>query len=278
MINWLLQTTSDHPDLARGIAPAGLLSDAEQVRLAALKTGKRRRDWLLGRWTAKRLIQPYVERQTGSRLPLDALIIGTDPDGAPHVIADYRLQIGSIVCNLQSIICNLRLSISHSGDRAFCALSDAMGAHVGADIERIEPRSWQFVEDYFTDEEIELVRRAPADRDTLVTAIWSAKEAVLKALHLGLTVDTRSVSCSIAWPDRADGWANLALVFDGHLLELDTTPALVGWWRRMDDFVLTVAVTHSGRRGFEGIDDSTNRTETTHYMSSCCDHGAKGDP
>jgi 4'-phosphopantetheinyl transferase len=238
MIHWLLQSTSDCPDLARGVAPVGLLSADEQVRLAALKTGKRRRDWLLGRWTAKHLVQAYIERQTGLRVSLDALTIGTDPDGAPRLIADSPY-------NLLPAIANLQLSISHSGDFALCALVEE--GIVGVDIERIERRDWQFVEDYFTADEILQVRVAPAEHcEALITTIWSAKESALKALRLGLSVDTRSVACVIAQPDQARDWGHVTYTFDGRLLELDTAPALGGWWRRMDDVVLTVAVADSG--------------------------------
>jgi 4'-phosphopantetheinyl transferase len=257
MIHWLIQSVSDHPDLACGIAPAGLLSDSEQARLAALKFDKRRRDWLLGRWTAKRLVQAYIERQIGLRLPLDALTIGSHPDGAPYVCLDRRSRSAEAEHNLQSAICNLQLSISHSGDRAFCAVMKE--GSVGVDIERIEPRDWQFVEDYFTADEILQVWRAPAEQyETLITLIWSAKEAALKALRLGLSVDTRSIVCAIDQPEPARDWGHVALVLDQRLLQLDTAPVLVGWWRRIDDFVLTAAVTHGKRSGIEGV-DSTNR-------------------
>jgi 4'-phosphopantetheinyl transferase len=242
MIHWLLQSTSDHPDLARGVAPAELLGEAEQARLASLKSHKRRRDWLLGRWTAKRLVQWYVERRTGVCLPLPALAIESEPSGAPRVIADCGLQIADYAPNLQSTICNLQLSISHSGDRALCGLGE--GTHVGVDIERIERRDWQFVEDYFTADEILQVQTAPVEQyETLITTIWSAKEAALKALHLGLTVDTRSVSCSIAEPDPARDWGDVAFALDSRLLPFGTAPALTGWWRQMDDVVLTVVMT-----------------------------------
>ena len=257
MINWLLQSTSNHPDLARGVVPAGLLSGAEQARLAALATEKRRRDWLLGRWTAKHLIQRYVERQAGLRPPLDELAIGSYPDGAPYVIVDRRLQIADFGGNLQSTICNLQLTISHSGDRALCAI--AAEGQIGADIERVEPRSWQFAEDYFTAAEIGQVRRAPAEqRARLITAIWSAKESALKVLRLGLTVDTRSVSCSIGEPGRAGDWADIAFTFDDHLLEMEDAPALIGWWRQVGDFIMTIAATRSEHGGL-GIDDSIDR-------------------
>jgi 4'-phosphopantetheinyl transferase len=246
MIYWLLQSTFDHPDLACGIAPAGLLSDSEQARLATFKVDKRRRDWLLGRWTAKRLVQSYVEQQTGLRLSLDALIISTDPEGAPHIqTGDWRLETGDRERNLQSAICNLQLSISHSGGRAICAL--ARERQIGVDIERIEARDWQFVEDYFTADEIHQVWLAPTEQyETIITAIWSAKEAALKAFHLGLSVDTHSVSCSIATPRQACDWAEVRYTCDHRLLHFSTAPALTGWWRTIDGYVLTVATAEAG--------------------------------
>jgi 4'-phosphopantetheinyl transferase len=132
---------------------------------------------------------------------------------------------------------------------------------VGADIEHIEPRPWRFVEDYFTADEIDQVRAAPAGlQDTLVTAIWSGKEAVLKALRVGLTVDTRAVSCffqepSGAWEaadaetvptDRTGGWIPFQIrkapqpeddrPNDGRMA------VWTGWWRTMEGSVLTLAV------------------------------------
>ena len=93
MIDWLIQSTTGHPALARGIAPAGLLSEQEQLRLIELKTIKRRSDWLIGRWTAKHLIQSYIERQNGVQPLMNTLTVVNDPAGAPRIIADCRLQI-----------------------------------------------------------------------------------------------------------------------------------------------------------------------------------------
>jgi 4'-phosphopantetheinyl transferase len=258
MISWLLQSASDDPDLTRGSAPAGLLDASEQARLASLKTHKRKRDWLLGRWTAKRLTQCYVERQTGLRLPLDALIIGSWPDGAPYVCLDCGARSAEVEHNLQSAICNLQLSISHSNGYALCALTEE--GNVGVDIERIEPRDRQFVEDYFTADEILQVQTAPIEQsEALITAIWSAKESALKAFRLGLSVDTRSVACTITQPNQGRDWGHVAYAFDGRLLQLDSAPALTGWWRQTEAFVLTVALAHSERRSVKGI-ASTNGT------------------
>jgi 4'-phosphopantetheinyl transferase len=234
MIDYLIQSTFGHPALARGIAPAGLLSEQEQLRLVALKTVKRRSDWLIGRWTAKHLIQAYIERQTGVQPPMHTLTVTNDPDGAPRIIANCDL-------NLQSAICNLQLSISHCNGHAFCALSDICGTQIGVDIERVEPRAPTFAEDYFTARELEQVYAAPVEsRDTLVTLIWSAKEAALKALRLGLTVDTRNISCTIPEPHAAS-WAALGVECAPSLL-VKRECEFQGWWRQFDQYVLTMVV------------------------------------
>jgi 4'-phosphopantetheinyl transferase len=224
-----------------GVVPDGLLSASEAQRLAGISAHKRRSDWLLGRWTAKQLIQSYVERRTGTLIPLQAITIASDPDGAPRVVTDCRLQTADCGLNLQSAITNLQLSISHSHGHAFCAVSDADTA-IGVDIERIEPRAAVFAEDYFTPHEQQQLQSASPERyDTLVTLIWSAKEAVLKTLRLGLTVDTRTVSIEVGASASAGlAWAPL-------LVRSSPSPErargqLCGWWRVSGEYVLTLAL------------------------------------
>ena len=97
--------------------------------------------------------------------------------------------------------------------------------------------------DYFTKEEQALVAQASAGmRDVAVTAVWSAKEAVLKALHLGLTVDTRSVACLLEpVEERPLTWTPFMVQCDGSRLP-KPPPRLIGWWRTYNDFVLTLVV------------------------------------
>jgi 4'-phosphopantetheinyl transferase len=227
MIDWLIQSTAAHPDLACGTAPAGLLGAGEQHRLDGLRAEKRRRDWLLGRWTAKRLVQAYVEQQTGQLIPTESIVVASDADGAPRLIMDNDLY--------------LHLSISHSHDLALCAISDRPGVAIGADIEKVETRAPGFADDYFTPHELEQLRAAPhPEKDAVTTLIWSAKEAALKALRLGLTVDTRAVSCTLASPDGdRTGWAALSVSCDPALLGRHAGE-LSGWWRFMDGYVVTL--------------------------------------
>jgi 4'-phosphopantetheinyl transferase len=274
MIHWLVQSSITQPDLHAGIAPLDLLSQVEQRHLATLQIKKRRKDWLLGRWTVKHLLQSYIEQQTDVRLPLCAIVIDNDADGAPFVQLNPALLTELVGRPYDDHYANptLSISISHSHDLAFCALyaaHDELGGadccnpsvQIGADIEHIEPRADHFIEDYFTAEEIQQVRRAPAGiRDLLVTLIWSAKEAVLKALRVGLTVDTRQVSCLIGAAERVNStWNSFVISCDTQLLAervgqpigravygesscLAQTAAFTGWWRTKDDYVLTIAI------------------------------------
>ncbi|GAB4209932.1 MAG: hypothetical protein OHK0022_41920 [Roseiflexaceae bacterium] len=239
MIDWLVQTAIPGSALAGGTAPAGLLAPAEQERLVALRFDKRRRDWLLGRWTAKQLLRRSLVEHTGAAPPLASLVILPAPDGAPLVQVAGQAPA---------------LSISHSHGRALCALSWQAGLRLGADIEAIEPRDPVFVADYFSRAERALLEPAPAElRDTLITAVWSAKEAALKVLRLGLTVDTRSVTClpalarATAAPSSAGcalrgagGWLPLAVSCTPGLGGTDTTGVWEGWWCVQDAFVLTI--------------------------------------
>lgn len=235
MIDWLIQSSVAHPDLRRGVAPAGLLNPNEQHRLAAMPIAKRRNDWLLGRWTAKRLVQSYIAQHGGARVPLERIVVTNGPDGAPQVQADETHQLLALY-NLQL----LSLSISHCDGHAFCALTDG-SVRIGADIERITPRAPVFAEDYFTAHELAQLRAAPpASRDMLVTLIWSAKEAVLKALHLGLTVDTRSVSIMPGpAPSGRMAWAPLTVLAAPAAIRLE------GWWQVVGEYVLTLAQTRA---------------------------------
>ena len=127
---------------------------------------------------------------------------------------------------------------------------------MGADIERIDPRPWRFVEDYFTEAEIACVHAVPVDLSPIVvTAIWSAKEAVLKALHLGLTVDTRHVSCTLD-PETLDqeagplgySWTRITVTCDPELFQdaglaaCEGAPELTGWWQLISNYVLTLVL------------------------------------
>jgi len=158
-------------------------SAGEKACLDAKRFPKRRADWRLGRWTAKRALAVYLDRP-GDLPSLAHIEICPAPTGAPE--ADQPAGV--------------TISLSHREGTALCAIA-APDAQLGCDLERVEPRSEAFVADYFTDEEQALIAGLPAtDRPQLLALLWSAKESVLKALHEGLRRDTRSVTVSLGGP------------------------------------------------------------------------------
>jgi len=205
-VRWLEQTEADVPEGSEW------LSAPEAARLNGMRFIKRRTDWRLGRWTAKRATAGYLNLADPGALA--GIEIRPAPSGAPEVfLADQPAPVA--------------ISLSHCGGTAVCAIAPS-GTALGCDLERIEPRSAAFVADYFSSWEQELVSRAPAaDRPRLTTLIWSAKESALKALRVGLRVDTRSVIVDLADTTRQpgrNGWFPLDVrnTGGGHFH---------GWWQ-----------------------------------------------
>ena len=158
---------------------------------------------------------------------LRELEIRSAPSGAPEVFFANGLA-------------GLTLSLSHRSGLGVCAVAQTcrLGPALGCDLERIEPHSDPFLADYFTIEEQSLVRdSASGDRCRLVAVLWSAKESLLKALHLGLRVDTCSVNVTLELPPVAGntGWYPLRVQY------AEIRP-LCGWWSESAGFVRTLVV------------------------------------
>jgi 4'-phosphopantetheinyl transferase len=224
-VHWLLaSSTNDPDDLAME-----WLAPAEREYCESLKIAKRRRDWLRGRWAAKSLLQRVLKATSEVSPSFDQIEILRHADGWPQIkIVIPDLHVGPFT-----------LSVSHSREYAFCSVIEGESQPLGADIELIEPRSSGFVADYFTAEEHALLDSSPQDqRSMLVNAIWSGKEAALKAIRRGLAEDTRIVSC-LPHPIMGQGtrWLPMRIVWQPGRTQL----RLTGRWREVDGFVLTLA-------------------------------------
>ena len=232
MIHWLTQSHDVIPNTAVSGHQSTFLSEKELARLATLSSEKRRRDWLLGRWTVKRLLQTVIWETQHTTVPLDLITVANTADGVPTITSQLPLVDGKF-----------SISLSHSHGQALVTAVAKPNWPIGCDIEKIAPRDEAFIDDYFTETEALLVRQvAGKARDVLVTAVWSAKESVLKALHLGLSVDTRAVACLIDPTERpSDSWMPFKVWCDNGRLP-HPAPHLSGWWRVMDGFVLTLVV------------------------------------
>jgi 4'-phosphopantetheinyl transferase len=197
------------------------LSPLEAGYVARLRFPKRRNEFRLGRWTAKKALALYLGRGDGD---LAGVVIDRAPDGAPAPLVDGRPA-------------DAYLTMTDRADQAVCVVGP-VGTRLGCDLELVEPRSDAFVEDYLTPSEQALVRsRESADaRALLANLVWCGKESSLKVLRTGLRRDTRSVEVSLPGGATVDGWRPLAVTTaEGDVHQ--------GWWQRFGAFVLTVAAT-----------------------------------
>ena len=212
-VYWLEQTQEDL------VEESDWLSAREMNFLNGLRFAKRRADWRLGRWTAKRALGSCLNLPHS--LPALANIeIRPAPSGAPELFFQNKLA-------------PLTISLSHRNNRAVCFIAPPAVA-LGCDLELIEPHSGAFIADYFTsDEQALVIRQSLADRPWLLALLWSAKESALKALRMGLRLDTRCVTVdpgklSVA-PSR---WNPLNVRYDSRIFN--------GWWQVANDLVRTV--------------------------------------
>jgi 4'-phosphopantetheinyl transferase len=215
---WLEQTESDVPDHNDWLGPH------ETACLASMRFLKRRSDWRLGRWTAKQALAACLNLPTD--LPaLANFDIRAASSGAPEAF-------------LHGQPADVAISISHRAGTAMCTVGPP-GSNFGCDLEMVEARSPAFVDDYFTaDERALIVDTPPLERALLLALLWSAKESALKALQVGLRLDTRCMSVSpsrVTQPHAADPtvWYPLSIRYS-------SMRTFSGWWRLETDLVRTV--------------------------------------
>ncbi len=200
------------------------LSPAEKTIYEGFRFEARQKSWLAGRFTAKHLVSQVHH----AAYRPDQITIRNNDLGAPCAYyADQPLP----GC----------LSISHSGDWAAAAFTPQR-LRVGIDLEKITHRSDAFIQDYFTEQEVIMVSSAltgsppgtPRSAEQ-ATLIWSAKEALLKGLGIGLRLDTRQVEV-IAIEDEEDreGWKRL------EIRSAQVKESLAAYWRSIDGYLLTL--------------------------------------
>jgi 4'-phosphopantetheinyl transferase len=211
---WLEQTESDLP------ATNDWLSRTETALLSAMRFPKRRADWRLGRWTAKRALSVCLGWSFDFATAATVEILAVS-SGQPDVFVGGSAAPVSI-------------SLSHRAGVALCAMTQA-GVAIGCDLEIVEAHSDAFAADYFTAEERALISGiATGDRPLLLSLLWSAKESTLKALHQGLRIHTCDVSVHLDLERQgSESWLPFQVRYIGGT-------HFRGCWSRTGDVIRTI--------------------------------------
>ncbi len=159
---------------------------AEEIAEAKSKsTPKRQKEWVSGRIALKKSLKRLMEMEGMGDTAATDIRIFQDELGKP--IAEYANQSGKRIGSV---------SLTHSNGLAMAAAASTKHfAGFGIDIEKVEQRSESWVKDYFDESEILLSGDGP-ERWRNLNAIWSLKEACLKALGVGLRFDLREIVVS----------------------------------------------------------------------------------
>ena len=152
-------------DLDQEDARSELLSAGEHARAARFGLERDARRWRTGRSLLRRTLGDYLSVQPGT------LKLEIGPYGKPFLPG-----------------CSLRFNLSHSGSLLLLAFAEDQ--EVGIDAERLRS-------DFMPEELAALVcspperdaleQTAPADRHAAFLSLWTAKEAYVKALGMGLS-------------------------------------------------------------------------------------------
>ncbi len=218
-MRWLARGELELPGHDRWLSPG------EREQVASFRFTKRRQEYLTRRWTVKHAIAEVLRLDGSTDHPtgLAAIEVRNHPSGAPWVAVD-----GSPA--------PIEISLTDRAGWAVCVVGRPETTEpIGVDLELVEPRSAGFVSDFFTERERRWVASLPAgdDRDAAANLVWSAKEAALKVLQVGLRADTRTVEVTIE-DAGVLGWSPLVVT-------ARSGERFHGWWRRDRSFVLTLA-------------------------------------
>lgn len=213
-VHWLIQEEGDLP------RDDGWLAGDEVAQLADMPDGRRRTDWRLGCWTAKRALT-YLLVAAPTLRPPAWLEIDPGDDGDPKVLVGGQPA-------------PVKISVSGERGRAACVIAPA-GIVVGCDLKRVASPDPGTADGSLTELESQLVKGAPeADRALLVSLLLSAKEGAGEVLRGRVgTAPGELETIPFQGPSRR-GWRPLVVRYG------TGDQVLHGWWRREGGHVLTL--------------------------------------
>lgn len=178
-------------DATTAVQSSDCLSDDESARAT--------------RFVFERDRRRYVAAHVALRQTL-AMVTGKAP-------AELTFELGAFGKPALAGQTTVHFNLSHSAGAGLIAINDSSNSTspsninanatevgVGVDVEVLRPMSYSsaLAAEYFTlAEQQGLTATAPPDRDLAFLTCWTRKEACLKALGLGLSIDTRSFEVGV---------------------------------------------------------------------------------
>jgi len=158
-------------------ALADLLTPQERARAERFRQADDRRRCIVGRGVLRRLLGRRLNRAPGS------LVFGANPHGKPTLA-----EAGDIAFN-----------VSHSGEYVLVAVGRA--AAIGVDVEQLRPDLdlMSVGSRVFTPTELASIADAPdTEKVARFFRQWTFKEAVVKAVGLGLSLDLKRFEIAVS--------------------------------------------------------------------------------
>ena len=184
-------TLEPHPVSVRWLVPALIPPDAWPTLAACLDAGERAR---AARFHFAADREAYVAAHALTRVLLS--------DHAPRAPDGWRFSAnayGRPEILLEPGDLPLRFNLSHS--RGLVAVAVTRERDVGIDVEAVDPErlSLDLAAATFAPSEVAYVRSlSPAERPEALFALWTLKEAYIKAVGRGLSLPLDSFACALA--------------------------------------------------------------------------------
>ncbi|MBV8813514.1 MAG: 4'-phosphopantetheinyl transferase superfamily protein [Verrucomicrobia bacterium] len=178
-------------DQTSGIAElaAELLGPAENTCFSSLRSVRRQRSYLFGRCAAKLALQALLPE-----LDLRTIEIGRGVFEQPIVSCGQNQ--------------GWNVTISHTNSLA-CALAFPTGHPMGVDVEQVDWARYGTIVSQLSEQETKWVEATTQYKLQLATSLWTAKEALSKALCTGLMSPVKIYNLSEFRPLDSGKWEGL---------------------------------------------------------------------
>jgi len=178
----------------------------------------RRTEWLFGRIAAKEAIRRFLARNYQARWMSADVSVWADAAGKPRALGAWKDNLGG----------DIDLAIAHTAQCVVAVV--ASNARVGVDVEaRERDLSEEFTHGVFTDAELALATGG-LNSSAAAVRFWCAKEAVSKALGVGIRYSPRELTVTAFTPETGamkvelrGSWLENFKSFRGRSLDVAST-------------------------------------------------------